>query len=422
MIPKLKDFHYDADRCIRCKGCKWVDHIYTPGVRFGVKCPSIARYLFDAYSAYGRMSLALGMLEGSLPYSKSLMDILYACLHCAACDIGCKRNLDLEIMMVLETMRIKACEDGQGPLPAHSRVAKNIRKSGNRYGSPHEKRLAWMDSNIKPYDNADILYFVGCNSSYIKKEIAQATAKILKAAGISFQVKGEEKCCGKPLYEVGLARDAIQIMEQNMEVLEQSGATTVLTSCAECYKMWKVDYPKLSGKSTKDMPYRVIHLVELVNDKIEDGSLSLKNAINLKVVYHDPCNLGRNGEDWNHWEGSRGFMGTLNPPKEYRRGTKGVYEPPRNILRKIEGIELFETPRHHENTWCCGAGGGVQDAFKEFALWTAHEKMEEVKTTEAKVIVSACPHCKLNFQNAAKKEKEEIEVYDIAEIIHMAIK
>jgi Fe-S-cluster-containing dehydrogenase component len=104
-VTNLDNFEYDMSKCIKCKGCTWVDHIYMPGMNFSTRCPSATRYLFDSYGAYGKMRIGTAMLEGRMEYTDELLKILYACTLCGACDIGCKRNLDLEIELTLEALR-----------------------------------------------------------------------------------------------------------------------------------------------------------------------------------------------------------------------------------------------------------------------------------------------------------------------------
>src|SRR4030042_4755481 len=125
---KINNFVYDMSRCIKCKGCYWVDHIYMPGVKDSTRCPSATRYLFDSYGAYGKMRIGVAMVEGKLGYSDELLKILYACTLCGACDVGCKRNLDLEIELTLEALRIKTVKDGKGQIPEHKKIARNIAK------------------------------------------------------------------------------------------------------------------------------------------------------------------------------------------------------------------------------------------------------------------------------------------------------
>src|SRR4030043_718676 len=183
-VQDLKNFVYDMSRCIKCKGCTWVDHTYMPGAQFRTKCPTATRYLFDSYGAYGKMRIGLALAEGKLKWTDKLLEIVYADPLCGACDTGCKRNLDLEIGLTLEALRVKAVQDGAGPLPAHKQIVQNIEKHHNSFGAPHENRTTWLsEGKITPAKKADLLYFVGCSASYVNTEIALATAKILKAAG-----------------------------------------------------------------------------------------------------------------------------------------------------------------------------------------------------------------------------------------------
>ncbi len=413
----INNYEYDIDRCIGCKGCVWVDHVYMPGVRYGVKCPSSAYKLFDGYAPMGRLKIAKSLMEGTIDYTPEYLDIMYMCQQCSACDPGCKRNLDLEPFTVLESLRVKAVKDGQGPMPAHKTVAQNIADKGNRYGAS-EDRLGWITKDVKVSDKADMVYFPGCSSSYVEKDLAQATGKILNKAGINFMTMGDkDSCCGQPVAAVGMLDDAKKIAQTNIDNLKATGATTIVTSCAECYNTWKVVYPKMLSKNTADMGYEVVHLVELVSKLVNEGKFTLNNNMNMRVTWHDPCKLARMGEPWVEWEGTRGKYGILEPKKEYRRGTFGCYQPPRDILNNIAGLDVVEMPRMKENAFCCGAGGGVMDAYPDFAKWAAKERLTEVQSVAAEAVVSACPYCRQIFSEASKENNMNIKVYDITEII-----
>jgi len=393
-----------------------------PGSKFSTRCPSEKKYLFDSFSAWGRLRLALGLINGRINYSERLIEAIYKCQLCGACDAGCKRNLDLEILLSLEALRIKCVNDGYGPMPEHKKLADKIEKEHNIFGAPHKNRKKWMKDD-KTDKDADIIYFVGCYSSYIMPEISKSTADIINKAGIGFKLmEPSEYCCGYPLYSTGQLEKAKKIAEHNIETIKNSGASTVLTSCAECYKTLKVDYPKMFNKSTNDMGYRVIHLVEFVDEQIKKGNIQIKNRLDLRITYHDSCNLARMSEPWVFWEGKRGHFGVTNPTMPRRRGTYGIYHQPRDILKSIPGINLVEMIRIRENAWCCGAGGGVKEAFPDFAKWTAKERLLEVKETGAEALVTTCPRCKDNFNQTIKDNGDNIKVYDISELIKEAIK
>ena len=420
-VTQADNFIYDMSGCIKCKGCTWVDHIYMPGVKFSTRCPSAAKYMFDSYGAYGKMRIGVALVEGRLDFTDRILEILYADPLCGACDVGCKRNLDLEIGLTLEALRIKAVKEGKGPMPAHKKIAQNIATSHNIFGAPHENRKKWLPKEVKTSLKADILYFAGCSASYLNPEIAQATVKILNASGTEFMLMPDEWCCGNTLYSVGMIDEAREMARRNIEAMKQTGATTLLTSCAEGYRMWKVDYPKMLNISTADLGFKVVHLVEYVDELIKKERLKLTNPIDLRLTYHDSCSLSRLSEPWVPWEGERGLWGVVNPPLERRRGTNGVYQQPRDILSSIPGVKLVEMPRKRENAFCCGAGRGTKEAFPDFALWAAEQRLEEVKEVGAEAIVSACPWCKNNFTGAIKARDEKIKCFDISELILKAI-
>ncbi|WP_028319943.1 (Fe-S)-binding protein [Desulfatiglans anilini] len=421
-VTDIQNFVYDMSRCIKCKGCTWVDHTYMPGTRFMTRCPSATKFEFDAYGAYGKMRIGHAMAEGVLDWNEKALEIMYACTLCGACDVGCKRNLDLEIELSLEALRVKAVKDGVGPMPAHKKIAANIAETHNFFNAAHAQRRDWVAaSGVTPAEKAELLYFVGCSASYTNKEIARATARILKAAGTDFMLLPDEWCCGNTLFSVGLYDEAKALAERNVEAVRRTGAKILLTSCAEGYRMWKVDYPKLLGIATADLGFEVLHLVEYVDEKIKDGALNLDKPFETRMSYHDACSLSRLSEPWTPYEGKRGWMGCVEPRLKRRRGTNGVYAQPREILQAIPGVQLVEMPRMRENAFCCGAGRGTGEAFPDFARWAAAERLEEVKYVGAETLVSTCPWCKNNFSRVVKEDGLPVQVMDISEVILASI-
>jgi Fe-S oxidoreductase len=413
----LKNFVYDMSRCIKCKGCYWVEHTYQPGVRFSTRCPSNVWNDFDSYGAFGKMRIGTALAEGKLQWTPTLLEVVYADPLCGACDVGCKRNLDLEIGLTLEALRVKAVQDGAGPMPVHKKIAKNIAEKHNVYGAPHEDRRKWVTPDLKIEEKADVLYFVGCTASYGNKEIAQATARILNASKTPFMLMPEEFCCGNTLQSVGMLDEARKLAKRNIDVVKKSGAKTVLLSCAEGYRMWKVDYPKLLNISTDDLGFKVVHLVEFADEAVKNGSLKLTKPVNVRMTYHDSCSISRLADKWTPWSGERGWMGTVNPRLKRRRGTEGLYAQPRNVIAAIPGVEFVEMIRTRENAFCCGAGRGTKEAFPSLATSSAKHRLEEVKEVGAEVLVSECPWCKNNFAQAVSENGDSVKVMDFSELI-----
>ena len=415
----LDDYRYEARHCDGQNHCRWIDLNHVTGVDFSWRCPPWQKEGFHVYGAAGKCHLTYHLMMGRLDWSDpGLRDMVYEDMLCGACDTGCKRNLDLEIQLMLESLRARLVEKGNGPMPQHVPITQNIESNHNRYGITQKKRFDWVPRDVKVADKADMLYFAGCRAAFVNTEIATATAHILNAAKTNFMVMKDEPCCGHFVFITGQMAKAKKLAQDNLKLIRQSGAKTVVFSCPECYKTFKVDYPKLLGFATSDLGFEVKHITELADQWVKEGNLKFTNRIDMKLTYHDPCNLGRLSEPWIPWEGVRGDWSRLDPPRTMRRGTQGVYEPPRNILKAIPGIDLVEMVRHHDNAWCCGNDGGVKEAFPDLALWTANERLREAASTGAQGVVSACPACKENFNDAAKNG---IKFYDITELIATAI-
>jgi Fe-S oxidoreductase len=306
-------------------------------------------------------------------------------------------------------------------MPAHKKIAEQIAQTHNVYGAVHMKRKDWIAEGITPADKAEVVYFVGCSASYKNKEIARATAKILRAAGTDFMLLPDEWCCGNTLFSVGLYDQAKTLAQRNVEEMRRTGAKTLLLSCAEGYRMWKVDYPKLLGISTEDLGFKVVHLVELADEKVKSGQLRMTKPLSSRVTYHDACSMSRLSDPWTPFEGKRGWMGCVEPRLKRRRGDQGLYSQPRDLLQAIPGVNLVEMPRTRENAFCCGAGRGTQEAFPDFAAWAADHRLEEIKDVGAETLVTACPWCKNNFSQAVKAGGNGVQVLDISEVMCAAL-
>ncbi len=416
-VTDLNNFVYDMDHCIKCKGCYWVEHTYMPGVNFSTRCPSNVWNDFDSYGAFGKMRIGLAVNEGKLEWTDKLLEIIYADPLCGACDVGCKRNLDLEIGLTLEALRVKAVKDGAGPMPAHKKIAKNIATKNNQFGSAPDNRKKWITKDIKVADKADVVYFAGCSASYVNQGIAQATAKIFNATGTKFTVLKDEKCCGNTVYSVGMWDEAKKIAEENIKAVKATGAKTLVTSCAECYRMWKVDYPKLLDINTSELGFDVIHFIEFADDAMKNGKLKMSKPVDVRMTYHDACGVSRLCDPWTPWKGERGWMGMIYPGLRRRRGRHGLYVQARSLLNAVPGAKMVEMPRIRENAFCCGAGRGTKEAFPDLAISSASHRLDEVKSVSAEVLVSACPWCKSNFSDAVKKNGDSVKVMDITEVI-----
>lgn len=244
----------------------------------------------------------------------------------------------------------------------HRIMLEKVSSTGNPFGE--EEGYSKIDGS------AELIFFPGCTAVYRMKGIYEGTLHLLDEMGASYEIPEGLVCCGSPLMRVGY--DAEEIRSRNMDILDRK----VLVSCAGCHAALANDYEGVE----------VEHLVEFLASRMEEMNLK---PLHMKVVYHDPCHLGR----------------------EF-----GIYEEPRSIIRSIPGVELVEFSENRENARCCGGGGGLRSWNPEKAAELARERMREAEEMGVDAVVSACPFCKLNLQAVT-----EIEVLDITELLTRSI-
>ena len=421
----LQDYEKEILRDSRCSYCKWIPHAMMIDNRFATICPSIEKYNFHGWSAGGRVIAALSLLKNRISYTDGFLDMIYQCQMDGGCDVSCKTDRDLEPYQVMQELRIKCIEDGQ-IIPAHIPVIDGLKKEDNMMQRAKADRGKWaagLDVKDLSRDKAEVIYHAGCRYSFDEElwPVVQGGLALLKKAGVDVGIMGgQEACCGGRAYELGYEGELVKFAEHNTEMWKTAGVKTVVTPCSDCYATFKVLYDKIGKKPEVE----VLHITEYLQQLIDRKKLKLSKKVPLKVTYHDPCHLGRLAEPWIHWNGQEINFGPLvvhDPPKQYRKGANGVYDVPRNILRGIPGLELVEMFRIKEYAWCCGSGGGVKEAYPDFATWTGAERLKEARATGAEAIVSACPWCKRNFTDAANETGEKIKVYDIIELVQQAI-
>jgi Fe-S oxidoreductase len=427
MLKKLEDYQREMYWCGRDGYCKWVNAPFMESIRFSRTCPSIEDGKFHAYSCSGRLHMSWSFLKGRVPYSDKMLDVVYRCTMCGACDTNCRVIMgnSLSNNEILHALRVRCVEDGQG-LPEHTMLVENMKREDNPFGEPKVNRGHWAEGlGVKnaTKEKVDVLFHAGCRFSYDEdlRDTVRKYAIFLKDAGIGFGIAGrEESCCGLRAFDVGYMGEMAKYAEDMVSRISASGATKLVTPCADGYSAFKYYYRWIGVK----LNVEVLHITEYLDRLIGQGTLKFEKHIPMKVTYHDPCHLGRLGEHYEPWDGKwikvLNHMMVSEPQKPLRSGENGVYESPRNILRNIPGVEVVEMERNRLNSWCCGAGGGALEAFPDFAFRTALERIEEAKATGADALVTACPWCVRTFRDAIKESGQSFEVFDIAELIGRA--
>ena len=427
MLKRLEDYEREMYWCGREGYCKWVNAPFMKSKRFSKICPSIEYGNFHAYSCSGRLHMSWSLIRGRVPYSDKMLEVVYACTMCGACDTNCRVIMGNSISNneILHALRLKCVEDGQA-LPEHVMLVEGMKREDNPFGEPKAKRGDWaegLDLKNATKEKVDVLFHAGCRYSYDEdlRNTVREYAILLKEAGVDFGIAGrEEACCGLRAFDVGFKGEMEKYAEDMKTRVATSGATKLVTPCSDGYSAFKYYYPWVGVH----LNVEVLHITEYISQLIEEGKLKFEKEIPERITYHDPCHLGRLGEAYEPWDGEwkevLGHMCISDPPKPLRTGENGIYDPPRNILKSIPGLELVEMERNRVNSWCCGAGGGALEAFPDFAYGTAMQRIEEAKATGADALATSCPWCERTFKDAIEESGEKFKIYDIIDLIRRA--
>ncbi|MFX1363811.1 MAG: (Fe-S)-binding protein [Promethearchaeota archaeon] len=375
-----QDWKDIVHRCFRCGYCKFT-HNYSD-----FNCPSYKKFRFETYSTGGRLWLIYGIVSGEIEWNESLANVLYACPTCGNCTENCKFEKFNDFLVdIIEAARVEAVKNGFCPDKQKILLERTENPElNNPYGEPNSDNTDLKKKYNLP-DEAEWVYFIGCTSNYRQKDLRNATIRFLKKAQIDFTLI-DEHCCCSPILRTGQINPVNDIMNYNITQINNAGARKVITSCAGCYRTMKKDWIKLGA----DYNFEVYHTVDLIKQLLDEGSMKIKSEFKKTLTYHDPCHLGRH---------------------------IGKYDVPREIYKKIPGINFVEMKRNRENAWCCGAGGGVKIGYPEWSVEISKERLDEAKETGATIISSICPFCRTNLSDANEKYNMGFEVIDLVEIL-----
>lgn len=281
---------------------------------------------------------------------------LYNCLLCGRCENACPVGINLNDLRI--SQRIKSTKE----FNSNYEFLQTL---------PLEKSVV----EAKP----EVIFFAGCMTQ-MTPGIRKSILTVLDKSGVNYQFMDKDKgaCCGRPLMLAGQYQAAKKLIEYNREKILESGASTLLVSCPICYKVFRDDY-ELGQISIK-------HHSEYFLELVEQGKISLKKS-NQKIVYHDPCELGRGC---------------------------GVYEPPRDLLRMAGTLQ--STRQEKVNSLCCSGSLGDLSLSMEDRNVIKAETLKVLLQQNTEILATACPLCKKTFVKGV-----DIQVKDIAEIVADAL-
>jgi Fe-S oxidoreductase len=347
-------------------------------------------------------------------------DVLWSCTTCGACVEQCPVDIE-HVDAIVDMRRYQNLIESAFPNELGG-LFKNLENKGNPWGMAARARLDWakdlpfqvkiLGQDVESADEVDYLFWVGCAGAYEDraKKTTRAVAELLDTAGVSFAILGDgETCTGDSARRAGNEFLFQMLAQQNVEVLNEAGATRIVVTCAHCFNTIKNEYPQLGGQ------YEVLHHTQLLNRLVRDkllvpvarptdrpGMSSTKDVASTAdtVTYHDPCYLGRHN---------------------------GVYAPPRELIGALPGVELKEMERTKEKSFCCGAGGARMWMEEKLGTRINMNRTEEALATGAERIAIGCPFCRVMIsdgltQKQSEGQGEQVEVVDVAQMLLAAVR
>ena len=337
-------------------------------------------------------------------------DVLWSCTTCGACVEQCPVDIE-HVDHILDLRRYQTLIATEFPSELNG-LFRNLEKSGNPWGVNQSKRMEWASDlpfdvpqvgvDVESLDEVDWLFWVGCAGAFEDraKKTTQAVAELLHSAGVSFAVLGDgETCTGDPARRSGNEFLFQQLAMQNVEVLRETKALRIVATCAHCFNTLKNEYVQLG------LQLEVVHHTQLLNRLVREGKLTPVAPTNGEVAgravtYHDPCYLGRHNK---------------------------VYEPPRELVGALPGVELREMPRNSDRSFCCGAGGARMWMEERIGKRINTERTEEALATGAEAIAIGCPFCRVMLSDGltaaqANGQGEGVEVLDVAQLLLAGVK
>jgi Fe-S oxidoreductase len=346
----------------------------------------------------------------------------FECTTCGACEFQCP--VGIEHVPILVGLRRGAVNTGVWENDYGSKLFLALERGSNALGMAAAERDKFVEKNALPIFDGTQEYclWLGCMGAYDPqgREIVLALVRVMRHLGASFGVLRKEKCTGDPVRRLGNDLLFQQLAEANLEALAQNRVKKVITICPHCVRTIQEDWKEFGTPPEVEhhSEFLARHLSNLSfvsghnfagsgttlqgsqevsghdfsraeSDEKKDGALAPEQSRNQRIVFHDPCYLGR-----------------------YRN----VYDEPRQVAA-LAG-ELVEAPRSRERSFCCGAGGGLAFLGEEKGDRVSHVRAAELVATGAGVVAAACPFCNTMFRDAlAARDEGAPELMDIAQLV-----
>jgi fumarate reductase (CoM/CoB) subunit B len=359
---------------------------YRREIEYCTYCPKLCRFACpvaqvecsETVTPTGKMTVLRQVRDGVIPLDQDAASLMYNCSGCLRSRTYCEH--EIEVIRAFEAARHEAVKAGVAP----DRVYKYL-ETWQRYGNPFGEDLLKKLKALAPEEYftrpAPVLIFTGCTILHYHPEVLKSMIQVLSALKVEFRIFSNERlCCGFPIFTLGHREASLEQMKNIASAI--SSAEIVISPCPTCASNLRQFYPE-QGIEIKP---RVLHISEFLAERVSELSLERKNT--RKVIYHDPCHLGR-------------YL--------------GVYDQPRQILAAILEQPLIEFYENREHATCCGGGGGLPVTHPLTAREIARGKIQDFLESGADLLCTACPMCQRALERSGRDKG--IVVKDISQLI-----
>lgn len=405
--------------CIRCGLCLAV-------------CPTYREYKNETASPRGRVALARKSLEDELILSPNLVEQMYSCLACLACNDICPAGIKpadiaIEMRHVAEQIKPSSWKNNlfgkviskpdtmelvTWPLRVYENLGVRWLVHKLRINKLFPEQLRDLESMLPKQPKHPLRkelplisrsmneskyrvgFFLGCAQSLMFSDASAATVRVLNRNGCTVITPKETVCCGMPAAGYGRQDLVIEHAKVNIEIFEKEDMDVIVTDCATCGSKLReygdiLENDPIWSEKAKKFSSKIRDISEfLMSIPLEKPT----GNIDARITYHDPCHL--------------------------RRAQK-VWKEPRALMQMIDGVEYVEMP---EADWCCGSAGSQLITHYETSTHVLDRKMENLKSTDAEIIASGCPGCQMQLMTGIQREGLNIKVMHPIQLLDQAYK
>lgn len=341
-----------------CRFCFMCRHVCTAGVVSGK----------ESDTPRGKGLILYKALKGHLDYTDDTVETLYRCCLCGLCETWCQADCSPPAAVL--AARADVVARGKEPDRVR-RIQEHLLATGNPFGLPADERFRALDASGTFAPQAEVLYYVGCDTAYLQPGIAGAMIRILGAARADFTLLADERSTGKPLWLLGYRTEALAMAEELVRKIRATQCRTLVTGCPSAFDAFTRDYPAM-GLELGGI--EVLHAAQYLDRLCQENRLPLGKAPVSSATLLDGTYLGR---------------------------THALFEEPRRVLERMPELDVREMASCGELAYSTGEPGGVFRLVEPIlSKQMAARVLAEAAETQAEVLVTTCPATKTALAEA----------------------